>query len=448
MKRILAGITAIMLCAPAFATESRNSAMGADYWRIGDDTNVTLFPSEVVNYSKVLYGELGGTSGSGDDYAGIHVPLGPGVFGFYAGALAAPDDANILFSGLPLNTTQFSGAEFQYIPVQNVDNAALYTAGTPVGRVKALYGMTVGTSINLGVGINWLNTVDHNYADTNPWGTVYEDGSVCSQIGFEVGASVPFGIVDPLAFGVSIGLPSFDSWSRTKMGSYTDEMAYKSTGGSTIDVNVRARLKELIGKGTATYVFGRFAMGSLNGKSSVTELKDSGGNPLVDKKDMKVGGWTFGVANNHRMGDNSLVVWSVAVNGDSSGMDVTTMDPATDKSATTFSVSSSTLSIPITLALETRLFSWLVARLSSASNVINSTTNECTIKGVNEDKRDGKLVTDTSSQSFALGVTFNVTDKFDIDGTLAESLLFNGPYLVGGVANTGLLGQVSMIYRF
>jgi hypothetical protein len=246
---------------------------------------------------------------------------------------------------------------------------------------------------------------------------------------------MPLGFIDPLSVGLLVGLPSFEG-ARTTANSKVD--SYASTGGTDIGVNVRARLSELVGANSASYAYVSYGSGSIDATSKTQNLEQ-------DTKTTKAGHLTAGLSNNHRVGEGSLVVWAVSYETNTQGISLAdTLTPMTTGSQdTTMSA------LPITVAFETKLLKWLTARISSKSAVFATTATTTKITGgvAGPKPTDDTKMDTASTQLFAMGLTFAVSDKLSIDGVMQEALLFNGPYFIGGAAS-GVFGQVSLEYHF
>jgi len=456
-KTIIAAMLAA-LCAPAFATESRNSALQAESWRILDDTNVKLFPADVVNFNKAVYGELTGPASTTDDYAGVHVPFGPGVLAIYGGDIPMTSGASALFGNLGTATPNFPE-----VPSAIVRNTAVATAGIPDGRFNAVWGMTLQSGLSLALGAEWFSQVKEDDKDINMSGTEYSHSDSSSMLGIRGGISLPAGPFQPLTFGLRFGLPTFSSvtgttWAGGEKAMYT----YESTGGTAIDFNVRGRVKELVAPGSESFFYLAYSTGTINGEGTTTKLQDSNKKDIKDTEKITKDEITVGMSTNHKVGDASLAIWALAFKYGTAGHEVeNSIGESFDGylRTTKTSVLSNTIAVPVTLGFEMKIFNWLAGRVSSTSSIINRTTTTATVKAdttspvviIPDMKNKAVRVTDTSSQNVALGITLYAGEKLEIDGVISQTLLFNGPYFIGGpVAGTGpgLFTQVSTTFRF
>ena len=455
MKKIALTILFTVLCAPAFATDSRNSALQAESWRILDDTNMNLFPADVVNFNKAVYGEMTNPASTADDYAGVHVPFFSGVLAVYGGDIPMTSGASALFSGIGTATTNYPE-----VPSARVRNYDVATAGIPDGRFNAVWGMTLQSGISLALGAEWFSQVRHEDKDVNTSGTVYSETDSSSMLGIRGGTSMTAGPFDPLTFGLRFGLPTFASMTGTTWGDgVKEDFKYESTGGTAIDFNLRGRVKELVAPGSDSYIYLAYSTGTINAEGTTTKLEDSTGKAIKDTEKIARDGLMVGFSTNHKVGDSSLAMWSLAFKLDNSSHVVENGSDFladgylwTDKT----SVTSKTMSVPVTLGFEMKIFNWLAGRLSSTSSIINRTTTTATLKStttspgvtITTQKNEAVRVTDTSSQSVALGLTIYAGEKLEIDGVLGQKLLFNGPYFIGGSIGDGLFSKVSTTFRF
>jgi len=455
MKKTVLALLLTALCVPAFATESRNSAFQAESWRILDDTNVKLFPADVVNFNKAVYGELINPAATTDDYAGVHVPLGPGVLAIYGGDIPMTSGASALFSTIGAATKAY-----KEVPSVTVRNNAVATAGIPDGRFNAVWGMTLQSGISLAFGAEWFSQIKKDDKDVNMSGTAYTATDSSSMLGIRGGTSMKAGPFDPLTFGLRFGLPTFSSMTGTTWaGGEKTNFTYESTGGTAIDFNVRARVREFVAAGSESFIYLAYSTGTINGEGTTTKLEDSAGKAIKDSEKITKDEIMLGFSTNHKVGDSSLAMWSLAFKYGTAGHVVEKGygDPGdgtlwTDKT----SVLSNTISVPVTLGFEMKIFNWLTGRMSSTSSILNRTTTTATLtsKTTSPGQSDPEMankavrVTDTSSQNVALGLTIYAGDKLEIDGVLGQNLLFHGPYFLGGSIGDGLFSQVSTTFRF
>ncbi len=443
MKRIILAGLMVMVCGGVQASVSRDSALQADGWRVMDSSNIAPLPGELANYNRAVYGELNSWSGA-DDFMGVHLPLGPGVLAIYGGDIPAWGPGAVLLGKAAVSTTMpIAGM----VPAINVGHGDLFTAGAPDGRIVMMYGLGAPGALSYTLGLDYGQTVISENEQTNPSGTVFTTTDKSSLIGISGGINIPLGIINPLSLGLRYSMPSFESSQVAKNLGIRN--AYKSTAGSGFEINMRGRLADIAGEGSETFFFVGLGFGSLEGESSTTAYTDPEQEDTLKDSTKKLGvtDMVFGISNCLKVGNASMILTSVGFETNSNTHDVKIMDWETSTGYTT-STSTSTMSFPVVLGLETQLFPWLAARFSSSSRIINRTTMEASLKDTEpEDKSADKIVTDTSSQSFAIGGTVTVTDRFFIEGVMNESWLFTGPYFIGGAAG-GLFTNVSLVYRF
>ncbi len=440
MKKGLLIAVALMLAAGAvYATEARDDALSGARWRVKDGANIQLFPTVVLNDKDMVVGELG-AAGSGDAYAGVHVGIGPGVLGVYAGNIP------MLGSGGPLlMDVKDSGADplvaTALAPETAPVNSALSTLGPgvgPSGRLALIYGMPMG-GLNVAGGIEYFssNWGEEKAKDANgdKLGTASDSAALLNLV---LGVSAQVAALDPLEVGVRLGMPSMNAEVEITPFDTTNE--YKGSG-SGVDLYARGALKDLVAKDATTLVYIGVGMGSLKCKDKTTV-----GDTTTDNGSLALSANTFdiGVSNNHAVGEGSLIAWGGGISMGSSSND------SDNKGADRKSMyDDSTTAVPVWVNAETKLLSWLTGRLSSVSNVINSETQKLTVKADPEDKSSDELTTDTSSQSVALGLTIKAGEKVDIDAVLQEDWLFCGPYFLGGDSVLGtMFTKISATARF
>ena len=439
----------VALGARAYATESRNIALQAESWRIIDDTNVQMFPADVVNFNKAVYGELTGPTFTNDDYVGVHVPLGPGVLAIYSGDIPMTSGASALFGRLGEPTDKYD-----LVPSAIMTNTQYATAGIPDGRINAMWGWTMKNGISLAFGAEWFSQVSKRNKDVGSSGTDYTASDSSSMLGIRGGMSMRVGPLDPLTFGLRFGLPEFSGNTSTVWVSGLSEKSfYESTGGTAIDFNIRGRVKDLVAPGSESFIYTAYSTGTINSRSggSASEFIDYTGESMRNKEKITQDQIVMGFSTNHKVGEASLAMWSLAVQYDTSGHEVSLctskFTDGTYKVKKT-SVLANTISVPITLGFEMKVFPWLAGRFSSTSSIINRTTTTAKISAEPADLSKAVRVTDNSNQNVALGLTVYAGDKLEIDGVISQNLLFHGPYFIGGVKDDGLFSRVSATFRF
>ena len=253
------------------------------------------------------------------------------------------------------------------------------------------------------------------------------------------------GPINPLSVGFEFGMPSFES-IVTYADGFVD--SYTSTAGSDIGLNVKGRLADLLGKDVDTIVYIGFNTGSIEASSQtrtpVTVVPVTYKTLPDGTKKVERGGMTIGVSNNHRFGESTVALWSLSYQSTSSALSV--VDSAAP--ALTLKDEVNVTDIPLVLALETDLTKWLAGRFSSRSSFIRSVETINTLTGGNPTYNVNYTTNteDNSAQSFALGLRFDVGERFVIDAVLQEVFMFNGPFFISG-GNAAMFGQVSLTAR-
>lgn len=425
MKKAVLLAAAVMIVATgAFASVSRDAALQTQGWMAMDDVNVGLLPAESLKYNKLAIGELGGNAGTANDYMVIWSPVISGLV-CKVGAIPGNTATNELgnFGNTVGGTTNV--AAFGPVP-----EAGMYTAGSPLGRIGILYGWDMGGN-GLALGVDYFNTVVANNKETPDGGkeTATTDKSGCIVI--NGGISMAVAMLDPLSIGVSLSMPSLESKVKT-----ATETSFAGSG-SFIGVNARGRLVDALGKGVVTFVYAGIETGSIAATGKTADVK-SGTETLGDTN------ITVGMANNVKVGDNSLIICGVALNMMSQSIGLKA-DASGDEVIDKYSL----LQLPVTVAFETQAWKGLTVRASSVSNVINSGTYtpDSNVTGDGEDTYNMDDNSFAPVQNFALGVTYELSDNLAVDAVVSEGFLFNGPYFVSG-APGALNTNVSLVARW
>lgn len=452
--RWLMVMATMILGTSAMATGARNAALNLDRWRMLDSTSIQLTPADMLSFQKIVYGELGTSTSFADDYATVFVPLGPGLLGVYAGAIPVTGAVTLLGMGDDATLSSIAVSAFGSVPSMNVPQNGLLTSNAVHGRIRALYGMEIAGGMRFAGGVSYYSrtSMEDSFHSKNVLVTPSDQGTTTlkdssSVLNIHAGANLPLGPINPLAVGVEVGLPSFEAVNTYPDGK-TD--SYKSDSGMDLNINVRGRMPNLVGKDVDTMAFASFGTGSLEGSSASRAFVAApapGFFATFDdgKKTIEQGHITIGASNNHKLGDGTVAFYSITLESSSSSVEVVdTLAPI----VTTTKSETSVTDVPIVIGIETRLAKWIVFRFSSKSSIMTKTTTDYTQKGglVGLQNTDQTIVDDSSSQTFALGLTLDVSDRLSVEGVLTESLLFAGPNFVGGLA-PGFFGRVSLIAR-
>jgi hypothetical protein len=424
-KAVLLAAAMMIVATGAFASVARDNALQSQTWMVMDDTNIGPFPAESLKYNKLAIGELGGNGGTANDYMVIWSPV---LSGLVLKVGAIPQPASVLaLSGVYGQV----GEPTLAIPNVGLTNGGEFSAGAPDGRIGVLYGWDMGGN-GVALGLDYFNTVVGGGTNsTSTVGTV-DTTQVDKSSAIVVNGGISMGVaaLDPLSIGVSIALPSYEGSIENDPGTLTGIAG----SGMGLDIAARGRLVDVAGKGVTTFVLGYVSMTNL--KSTHTTADDD--DQEMASSETRIG---VGLANNVKVGDNSLIVCGVeAIMG--SGSDTYTdlvTDDATEETSNSFE-------LPVTVAFETQAWKWLTVRASSRSSVINSDGGAVS-SDVNDN--EGAMTSDVSNQNFAIGATVTLSDNFSIDTEVNEDFVFDGPYFIGGYANAGCLNaNVSLVGRW
>jgi hypothetical protein len=429
-KGMLLVVALLLVGSSAFATQSRDAALQSEGWMVLDDANIGMLPSTVLGYKGTLIGEVDNQS------AGVIIALGPGVLGLYGGDFPLMGAASGLLSSVGVAAPDITNGILA--PDTGVNPLAATGIGVlanqPLGRVAAVYGMSLSGGMNVAGGVEYysINNGGSSGDDQggNAWGSASNGASVINIVG---GVGLALAMLDPLEIGVRLGLPS----SMVKV--YRDPADVTTTSESSglgIDVNARGAIKDLLGENTTSYVLVSLGMGNLTAKAT-----DDSADPSTSRT-QKLGNMDIkvGLATNVRVGEATTIVWGVGVKSLSDSNNMT--DEVAEQ---TTNYTRNRLQVPLTIAAETKIFNWLTGRISNTSGLIYATAAKA---DSDIDDAVDKTDADGGYENLALGLTINVGEKTQIDGVLSQSLLYNGPFMIGGVANTGMFTGVSVVTRF
>jgi hypothetical protein len=430
-KGMLLVVALLLVGSSAFATQSRDAALQSQGWMVMDDANIANLPTNVLGYKGTLIGELGTNPGT-NDYATVIIALGPGVLGLSGGNIPLLGSASDLLGDVGNAAPLPIGAGSVAAAGPGANTGMLSTA-VPHGRLAAVYGLSLSGGMNVAGGVEYYATnsggMSGDDAAGDPWGSVSDGASAINVVG---GVSLAVAMLDPLEIGVRLGLP-------TAMGKqYNDPADVTQTfesSGLGIDVAARGAMKDLMGENTTSYALLALGMGNVTAKSTNDALDPS----TLDTQKLSEMMIMAGLATNVRVGEATTIIWGVSVMSLSNGNNFT--DEVADQ---TTNYSSSMLVLPLTIAAETKILSWLTGRISSQSGVISGSSEKA---DSDIDDAVDKTDVDTGYENLSLGLTINVGEKTQIDGVLTQAFMFDGPYLIGGIGN-GLMSQVSVVTRF
>jgi hypothetical protein len=446
---LILGLGALALADAARATESRNQAMQSRGWMIEDDTNIWMLPAEVLEYSNVLWAELPTEVGL-HDYAGGHLAVGRTMLRVMAGDIPGLGPEAVLLGRVNTSTYRFTN-----VPEEDVEHTDATTGLPPDGRVHALWGLPFGDDRQAAIGLDyfrttWADELHPSAAEGSPVpGRSHLDRA--SLLNLNAGLAAPLGPFERLSLGLRLGLPDFEGEREiTNLGStpFIRRESYRRDGGVGFGVAVRGILRNLLSRDSESFLFAQFESGALDGVSrhNTAEAQE----PAVDsRKEMTQRSMTLGWSNNHHFSGRLLAVWAAAFEWSASRIDVEDVRFAETDEATLTESRKTTVALPLTVAAEGWLRSWWAARFSSSSTLWNQVTVEASREDLRNPARsvpENRDVRDSSAQAFSVGTTLRF-GGFWIDGVVNRSLLYDGPYFLGG-SSTGLMSVISVGYRF
>jgi hypothetical protein len=111
--------------------------------------------------------------------------------------------------------------------------------------------------------------------------------------------------------------------------------------------------------------------------------------------------------------------------------------------------------VPVRVAAEIRPWNKLAIRAGIQKNFFTSVDR--TISDVDGSAQPRVTRTDNVEQEapgtangvgLSFGLGFALTERLMIDTVVRQTLLFHGPYFIGGVANRGIFAHASLVYKF
>ena len=461
-KVLMAAFALAFAAGPVFGTVSRDTALMGEGWKITDSTNSVAFPSAVLGYRDVFYGELGTASGAGDSYGVLNLSFGQALVSISAGNITMRGHSMYLLNLANVSTTPLGSVPAADVAYSNLDtdgvmagiqtlagadSAAGALAGSvdPDPRISVLIGMEAAQSAKVAFGVEYAGKT---WEDSKLVGPVAGGSqsivrkNAASVINLVTGVGVDAGMGNQVEVGLIVGFPSFEGSSRDSAANTLRK--YESDGGWDAQFNTRLKISDTTGKKSDTFVMFSISKASLSGKSSGSAWTDG-------TKDMDGTVIALGVANNFRVTDSTMVV--LAVEYATMGLNTTVVNNdyvTPDKNNFTTRQGQAWSMAPVTIGVESKVLTWLKVRMASQSSLLTSQSITASCKN----KVDGTLVStnrkasESSSQDFTLGVEMAATDKLKLDGVLTEELLFDGPYFITGNAIASTFGGASITLRF
>jgi hypothetical protein len=410
MKKLAAVFLTLLFASTASAqvisnpsTNARMDGMGVANWQIEDDFNIFINPAQLGNYKNVVYGELGtdpcSLSGGDCGNASTHTATGTsGVNNRNVGA----------FGGMNMDVPYGGWGVYLGRPyVGPLTTLTKATGNAPAANRFDLFYATHGLPLGF-----YLSYASISTETKSAGGKITDQGS-------ELNLGGGLLLNNMLDVALNIGLPS------SKCSNVADpDGAGPLTGcpGATVKSNTS-------GAGNIS-LLGRLHTGMGGNAKLLTTAQILLADASVKGEDNT--GTTFRVdtAINSKPNPSTLLVAGVGIVSSSSEDKV----KASGTKTTT-----SSLFIPVNVAVEHQTFKAVKTRVGLSKNIYNTA----------ETKSGGTKITTVADGNAAvsMGLGWAVADNLTVDAVINQDILFTGGYFVSGIPET-LNSKLSATYRF
>ena len=437
-KSALVAALVTLVPVAAHASQARVQALGLQGDFIQDYTNIYAYPSSIVRYQNLVYGDLGTKN----------VPDGD---------LAEFEDNGDVVPALQ-NSNRAMGAylsTWKWLPgtlgIQINENhnalspaygAGYYDRNRNEG-ITLLWGDKIGGA-NIGLLLEKAGSSDNDgTVTTEPFPNVppvyVPVGTNARQMMNAINAGL--GLETRNSWGVGGGVTfNWSAWDREQQADfavhYRDNslniedtaagQTIEDNGNTSVSINVRAQLA-VSDNSYLTPVFNWYSMGR------GTKLTDSAVPANNYDYDNTVSGLQIGVAESWVLRESDLLVLGLSVSTE----DIEYEDPAV--AGFPFEVSYETTPT-VFGALEVHPVSWWHVRMGAGKPVWSKFESTDNTTGTTVTRKDSPL-------QYALGTGFRLGNRLDVDAVVNQDFSFTGSWGASGNSETPF-SSLSMTYRF
>jgi hypothetical protein len=487
MKRLITLLIICFVAGNVFGTMSRISGMGVESWMLDDDTNVWFSPAQVYRNRNILIGELGlypvalPTVGPTDVYPGspanITSQWGGATYRLSKGISILPYSAVVGMFVARAYTGILGGAD-DNPALSDIDGAGSITgipaaapdlrALAPENKFDLFYGLRYTKDLLIGVHLNSASdSMSTNIGATTPalLGDSNTSTSVSSsEMNLNVGVLInKFLVFDKADVVASLNMPVINNtYSQsvvinTGPTEYSTDVRELKTGGvQNIGYAVRG-MNKLTEK---TKLFTYFEQATADLSNTYNEKLDADGDGILNRDVTEARTTTFSrmqikAALNIKSSEKTLVILGLGMENNSTVRNAqekgANAEGATKPIVTEYNWKQTTSEYPLTVGIEHKIKK-IITRLGVTRPLMES--QKTTIN--NPDYAGGAVgprtitTTTTDPQTatvMSLGLGIAIAQYLKMDLVLQQDVLFTGPHLLSGVANT-LAGQASIVYKF
>lgn len=437
-KSALVAALVTLIPAAAFASEARVQALGLQGDYIQDYTNVYAYPSTIVRYQNLVYGDLGLKSLAAGDLVDFQNNNGtPPALNNSSRSMGAylntwkwlPGTLGIQINENHNAMSQAYGASYYD---RNRNQGVVLLWGDRIG------GASIGFTVDKASGrLSDGNAVISPYTWTPA--SLSTAGTNARQVMNSINASL--GVEDRNSWGAAGGLSfNWDAFGRQHQADIA--VHYRN---SSFEISDQAAQTKLGDNGNTSFAVNSRAQMAVSDNSYLTPVFNwyhldrgvrftDGVTPANNYNyDNTVNGLQFGLAESWVLRESDLLVLGLSFNR----QEVDYNDPAAfgDPFDATYS------NMPTIFgALEVHPANWFHVRMGAGKpvwsklEVTNKTTN-------------AKVTVKDSPVQYAVGAGFRLGNRLDLDAVVNQDFAFTGGWFASGNSETPF-SQLSMTYRF
>jgi hypothetical protein len=439
-KSALVAALVTLVPAAALASTARVQSMGLQGDFIQDYTNVYAYPSSIVRYQNLVYGDLGNKDVTGGDLNDFE-DNGDNVPGLQNSGRAM---------GAYLNTWKWLPGTWgiqineNHNTISQAYGAGYYDRNRNSG-ITLLWGDKVGGA-NIGLMVEKASSSLNNGTDisepyTFDFPAYTAGGTNARQIMNSINAGL--GLEDRNSWGVGAGVTlNWSAWEREHQADFAVHYRDNSlnvedvAGGATLEdngntsfsVNARAQLA-ISDNSYLTPVVNYYSIGR------GTKFTDSAAPANNSDFDNSVTGWQIGLAESWVLRESDLLVMGVSLGHESIDYEDPTIlgDPFEVSYETTPSIFG---------ALEVHPVGWWHVRMGAGKPVWSKLE-------ITDHDPAGDVVTTRkdSPLQYAFGTGFRLGNRLDLDAVVNQDFSFTGSWGASGNSETPF-SSLSMTYRF
>ena len=437
-KSALVAALVTLVPAAALASTARVQSLGLQGDYIQDYSNVYAYPSSIVRYNNLVYGDLGNKNVDGGDLNDFEDNNEP-VPGLQNSGRAM---------GAYLNTWKWLPGTWgiqineNHNALSQAYGAGYYDRNRNEG-ITLLWGDKVGGA-NLGLLIEKASSSSNNGNDVlEPYtgAPAFAPGTPTNARQFMNTINAGLGLDDRNSWGVGAGVTfNWSAWSREQqadIGVHFRDNSLKledigagqtleDNGNSSFSINARAQLA-VSDNSYLTPVLNYYSM---DRGTKFTDTVTPANNFDFDNS---VTGWQIGIAESWVLRESDLLIMGLQANGETVDYD----DPAALGAPTKVTY---TTTPSIFGALEVHPVGWWHVRLGAGKPVWSK------FKAENKTTNASLTLKDSPLQ-YAFGTGFRLGNRLDLDAVVNQDFAFTGSWGASGNSETPF-SSLSMTYRF